>query len=115
MQGIFHLTRSFDTIGAMAKAPIDVAMICDILVSRGEVAAAAAAATAGPTLAEAATMAKSEELGVGFLDIEKWRLPKTHQDASPEYLAQTVGCCHFTLPLSIKTLDFRQPSESTND
>lgn len=57
---------------------MDVALICDTLL-------------AGSSLAVAASSAKVQEISVGFVDIEKWRLPAHTQRQDPEYFQQTVS------------------------
>lgn len=78
MKSVFSLTASFDTIGAMGKSALDVALICDTLLDKS-------------SLAAAARTVKVQDLCVGFVDIEKGRLPKHTQPQDPKYFQQTVS------------------------
>ena len=71
------MASSFDTVGAMGKSARDVALICDTLLAES-------------SLAVAASSVKVQEISVGFVDIEKWRLPAHTQLQDPEYFQQTV-------------------------
>ncbi|KAI9148400.1 Calcium-transporting ATPase [Paramyrothecium foliicola] len=80
LQGILALTSHFETIGAIGKSALDVALACDALANMDEV----------PTLASAALSSKPDDLSVGFVDIEQWRLPEGVQNQDPEYYKQTA-------------------------
>ena len=57
---------------------MDVALVCDALVGQS-------------SLAAAARSTKVQEISVGFVDIEKWRLPAHTQHQDPKYFRQTVS------------------------
>ena len=84
MKGIFHLTASFDTVGAIGKTALDVALACDALLPTKE----------GVALGSIAASAELGDICVGFLDIEKWRLPAHTQADDPRYFEQTVRLRH---------------------
>lgn len=82
MKGAWQVARSFDTAGAMAKSVLDLAQISDVLLHP----------ITG--MRSALTDAIKEEwqgMTVGFVDIEKWRLPPDAQHYSKEYNEQTVS------------------------
>ncbi|ORY01268.1 amidase signature domain-containing protein [Clohesyomyces aquaticus] len=64
LREVFALTRCFDTVRAMGKSARDVAM-------------------------DSVEDVDVEDIAVGFVDIETWRLPKDVQGQDPEYFAQT--------------------------
>lgn len=80
LDGVLHLTREFDTISAMGKTALDVALATDAL----------RAVKSEPDLVSVVCSAKAQNLCVGFLDIEQWRLPADFQVQDPEYFKQTV-------------------------
>lgn len=80
LKGVLHVTACFDTVGAMGKTPKDVALTCDSFRPEGK----------SGLLADATAHVKPEEISVGFVDIELWRLPKDCQVQDPKYFEQTV-------------------------
>lgn len=74
------MTACFDTVGPMGKSALDVALAADALLSHGD----------GPILASIASSVKLTEVSVGFVDIEKRRLPAGKQVDDPKYVEQTV-------------------------
>lgn len=87
LRGVLALTPYFDTIGAMGKSALGVALACDALLARKET----------PTLASMAATANLSEMTIGFLDIERWRLPAEAQNPDPDYYEETV--CSLTTRL----------------
>ena len=87
MKNIFHLTTAFDTVGTMGKTALDVALTCDVLAPRKD----------SPSLTSIATSVKLDDVSVGFVDIEKWRLPKNKQADDPRCFEQTVSLCKTTI------------------
>ena len=65
----------------MGKTAFDVALACDALLS----------SRTSQSLAAAATSAKWQNMSVGFVDIEQWRLPADTQVYDENYQKQTVG------------------------
>lgn len=82
MEGVWQVARSFDTAGAMAKSVLDLAQISDILLHR---------VTGMKSTLTDAIKKEWQGISVGFVDIEKWRLPPNAQHYSKEYNEQTVG------------------------
>lgn len=80
LEGVLTLTPYFDTVGAMGKSAMDVALACDALLTEKTV----------PSLASFAESADFREMTIGFVDIERWRLPLEAQNPDPEYYEQTV-------------------------
>lgn len=80
LRGVLALTPYFDTVGAMGKSAVDVALACDALLARRET----------PSLASLAASADLSGMTIGFLDIEKWRLPAEAQNPDPTYYEKTV-------------------------
>lgn len=83
MTGVMELTACFDTLGAFGKSALDVALTCDALL----------ASHTGTSLASSVSSMKLEDVSVGFVDIEKWRLPAGTQVDDPKYFEQTVSTC----------------------
>lgn len=81
LTGIMEVTACFDTVGGMGKTPLDVALTSDALLGSAE----------GASLASVASSVEFGRVSVGFVDIEKWRLPAGTQEDDPEYLQQTVS------------------------
>ncbi|KAH8779991.1 amidase signature domain-containing protein [Diaporthe sp. PMI_573] len=81
LRGVLSLTPFFDTVGAMGKSALDVALACDALSGRKETT---------PSLASQVASANLSEMAIGFLDIEKWRLPAEAQNSDPAYYAETA-------------------------
>ncbi|KPM45951.1 hypothetical protein AK830_g653 [Neonectria ditissima] len=90
LTGIMEVTACFDTIGAMGKSALDVALTCDAFSTSKD----------GSSLASVASSVEFEEVSVGFVDIEKWRLPAHTQVGDPEYFKQTVSRIVSDLELS---------------
>ncbi|KAF4513450.1 hypothetical protein G6O67_000720 [Ophiocordyceps sinensis] len=80
LTGIMEVTACFDTVGGMGKTPLDVALTSDALLGSAE----------GASLASVASSVEFGRVSVGFVDIEKWRLPAGTQEDDPEYLQQTA-------------------------
>ncbi|CAM1505655.1 Fc.00g112920.m01.CDS01 [Cosmosporella sp. VM-42] len=80
MKGVFHLTASFDAVGAIGKTSLDVALACDALLPSKD----------GMNLGSVAASVELGDVCVGFLDIEKWRLPAHTQVNDPRYFEQTA-------------------------
>ncbi|EEU40698.1 uncharacterized protein NECHADRAFT_76112 [Fusarium vanettenii 77-13-4] len=80
MTGVMELTACFDTLGAFGKSALDVALACDALL----------ASHSGTSLASSVSSMKLEDVSVGFVDIEKWRLPAGTQVDDPKYFEQTA-------------------------
>ena len=82
--GVFKLTNAFDTLGGMAKSVADLAALTEMLFS---------------TLPERepaswslkASLAKEfQKMRLGFVDIDKWQLPKSILEPDDSYLQQRV-------------------------
>lgn len=82
MNGAWQVARSFDTAGAMAKSVLDLAQISDILLHP---------VTGLKSALTDAITAEWDGISVGFVDVEKWRLPPSAQPYSKEYNEQTVS------------------------
>ncbi|KAI8723213.1 Amidase domain-containing protein [Fusarium sp. LHS14.1] len=80
MEGVMQLTDCFDTLGTFGKSALDVALGCDAL----------ATSSKSSSLASCVSSMKFENISVGFVDIEKWRLPAGTQDDDPKYFEQTA-------------------------
>ncbi|WAO85009.1 Hypothetical protein NCS54_00224200 [Fusarium falciforme] len=80
MTGVMELTACFDTLGAFGKSALDVALACDALL----------ASHSGTSLASSVASMRLEDVSVGFVDIEKWRLPAGTQVDDPKYFEQTI-------------------------
>ncbi|KAJ4226433.1 hypothetical protein NW759_005020 [Fusarium solani] len=80
MTGVMELTTCFDTLGAFGKSALDVALACDALL----------ASHSGTSLASSVSSMRLEDVSVGFVDIEKWRLPAGTQVDDPKYFEQTA-------------------------
>ncbi|KAM6533989.1 hypothetical protein FALCPG4_006928 [Fusarium falciforme] len=80
MTGVMELTACFDTLGAFGKSALDVALACDALL----------ASHSGTSLASSVSSMRLEDVSVGFVDIEKWRLPAGTQVDDPKYFEQTA-------------------------
>ncbi|KAJ4326972.1 hypothetical protein N0V84_002585 [Fusarium piperis] len=80
MEGILELTACLDTLGTFGKTALDVALGCDALSTSSQ----------GPTLASFVSSMKLQDVSVGFVDIEKWRLPAGTGNDDPKYLEQTA-------------------------
>ncbi|KAM4063679.1 amidase [Hirsutella rhossiliensis] len=78
LTGIMEVTACFDTVGGMGKTPLDVALTSDALLGPAE----------GASLASVASSVDFGDVSVGFVDIEKWRLPAGTQEDDPEYLQE---------------------------
>lgn len=76
-----QLTANLDTLGTFGKTALDVALGCDALATSDQ----------GPTLASFVSSMKLEDVSVGFVDIETWRLPTRTRNHDPKYLEQTVS------------------------
>ncbi|KAI1326312.1 amidase signature domain-containing protein [Xylariaceae sp. FL0255] len=82
LNGLFHSTLSFDTVGAVGKTSLDAALACDALLSNEK--------SDVPPLASVARLAKPHDLPVGFVYIEKWRLPSQKQTQDQVSLEQSL-------------------------
>jgi amidase len=80
LDGIMEVTACFDTVGAMGKSALNVALTCDALSPKRN----------APGLASIASSVNLSDVSVGFVDIEKWSLPKHTQVNDPKYYGQTV-------------------------
>ncbi|KAM5347848.1 hypothetical protein ACJ41O_007672 [Fusarium nematophilum] len=80
LDGIMEVTACFDTVGAMGKSALDVALACDAISTLENV----------PSLASFASSVKLDDVSVGFVDIERWRLPAHTQNQDPKYFEQTA-------------------------
>ncbi|KAI8685508.1 hypothetical protein NCS55_00223300 [Fusarium keratoplasticum] len=80
MTGVMELTACFDTLGAFGKSALDVALACDALL----------ASHSGTSLASSVSSMRLEDVSVGFVDIEKWRLPAGTQVDDPKHFEQTA-------------------------
>ncbi|KAJ9137774.1 Amidase signature domain [Coniochaeta hoffmannii] len=78
--GIMEVTSCFDTVGAMGKSALDVALTCDALLEPNST----------PKLESVASRVDLADVSVGFVDIEKWRLPRHTQTGDPKYYEQTA-------------------------
>lgn len=76
-----QVAPSFDTLGAFGKSALDVASACDAMRTTD----------IEPTLAAIASSVSLSDVTVGFVDIDKWRLPAHTQSGDPEYYEQTVS------------------------
>jgi len=76
-----EVTSCFDTVGAMGKSALDVALTCDALLEPNST----------PKLESVASRVDLADVSVGFVDIEKWRLPRHTQTGDPKYYEQTVS------------------------
>jgi amidase len=82
MNGIYRISTNFDSIGAMGKSALDVALVSDILLSKKE---------QSRKLADSATKDQAGKgLSIAFVDIEKWRFPEDLRKFVPGYMEQTV-------------------------
>jgi hypothetical protein len=87
MEGAWQVAASFDAAGGMAKSPLDLAMLSDVLLQSRD--------SSRPSLAHA-VQETWNGISVGFVDIEVWCLPvEVHGDV-PGYKEQTV---EFLLPI----------------
>lgn len=82
MEGVWEVARPYDTAGAMAKNVIDLVHVSDILRRTMD--------DCKPSLTEN-IQNTWQGLSVGFVDIEKWRLPLDTKDPLPGYDEQSVG------------------------
>lgn len=93
MDGVWEVARCFDTAGAMAKSVLELAEVSDIHLKT---------AKAPVNLPTPLTQFITDSwlgISVGFVDIEKWRIPPEAQNSLPEYLEQTVSFQHsYRLP-----------------
>lgn len=80
LTGIMEVTACFDTVGAFGKSALDVALVCDALSVTKD----------GSNLASFASSVNLKDVSVGFVDIEKWRLPAHTQIGDPKYFEQTA-------------------------
>lgn len=76
-----QVAPSFDTLGAFGKSALDVAAACDAMRTDDR----------EPTLGSIASSVNLSDMTVGFVDIEKWRLPAHTQSGDPKYYEQTVS------------------------
>ncbi|PVH86312.1 amidase signature enzyme [Cadophora sp. DSE1049] len=84
MEGVWEVARSYDTAGAMAKNVIDLVHVSDIL--RHTIG------DCKPSLTEN-IQNTWRGLSVGFVNIEKWRLPLDTEDPLPEYFLAVDKIC----------------------
>ena len=82
MEGVWQVAASFDTAGGMAKSPLDLAVLSDILLQQTN--------PDRPSLVEAIQNG-SDGISVGFVDIELWRLPPEARGDVPGYNEQSVS------------------------
>ncbi|KAL5328043.1 hypothetical protein ACEPPN_005750 [Leptodophora sp. 'Broadleaf-Isolate-01'] len=81
MEGVWEVARPYDTAGAMAKNVIDLVHVSDILRRTMD--------DCKPSLTEN-IQNTWQGLSVGFVDIEKWRLPLDTKDPLPGYDEQSA-------------------------
>lgn len=85
MDGVFRVSRTFDTVGSMAKTVQDVANLVQRTLSD-------VARSKLPTNGYQDHLVKGwEGIRVGFVDPDKWRLPETLVKPDEGVLSQTVG------------------------
>ncbi|OAG19567.1 amidase signature enzyme [Alternaria alternata] len=82
MEGVWQVAASFDTAGGMAKSPLDLAVLSDILLQQTN--------PDRPSLVEAIQNG-SDGISVGFVDIELWRLPPEARGDVPGYNEQSAN------------------------
>jgi amidase len=82
MEGAWQVAASFDTAGGMAKTVLDSSLLSDVLLQQIN--------PARPSLV-GAMREDWEEISVGFVDIELWRLPAEVRGDVPRYNEQTVS------------------------
>ncbi|KAH6995912.1 amidase signature domain-containing protein [Ilyonectria sp. MPI-CAGE-AT-0026] len=80
LAGIMEVNAFFDTVGAFGKSALDVALVCD----------AFSVTKDGSNLTSFASSVNLKDVSVGFVDIEKWRLPAHTQVGDPKYFEQTA-------------------------
>lgn len=84
MYGVVPFSKDFDSIGPMAKSPLDVANFLDIVVDRQK--------TRYPIGGYAQNITWTwDNIRVGVLDIEKWNLPEWAARPNAKAYAQMAG------------------------
>lgn len=82
--GVFKLTDSFDTLGAMAKTPRDLAALTELLYTSEP-----CGPLSGSNLSHHLTR-EWKGISVGFVDVDEGQLPSSLLEPTEEYLEQRV-------------------------
>lgn len=90
MEGVWHVARSLNTVDGMAKSPLDLALLSDVLLRQTY--------PDRSSLVEA-MQSNWDEISVRFVDIELWRLPPKVREDVTGYNEQSVLSL-FSSPLS---------------
>lgn len=85
-EGVFMLTKSLDSIGGMAKSVDDLVDLTEILLS-------SEASSPKKELSNTSNL-KWEDLAIGFVDPELWRLPTGLLEPTEKYKEQTLKAYH---------------------
>ncbi|ESZ98762.1 hypothetical protein SBOR_0868 [Sclerotinia borealis F-4128] len=84
MEGVWEVASTYDTAGAMAKSVLDLALVSDMLLRTTRGGCSKVSLTKS-------IRSKWQGLSVGFVDIEKWRLPLEARDPDPGYDEQSFA------------------------
>lgn len=90
MDGVVPVTKSLDSVGAMARSPADLAVVMKMLQAKGP--------GYGGGLSQLMTQ-KWYGLRIGFVDENVWKLPETLCKTDNEVLYQMVKTLFFDVTL----------------
>lgn len=86
MEGVWQISASYDTAGAMTKTVLDLAHVSDILLKTTEKRVTGQSESLVDYIRN-----NWQGMSVGFVDIERWRLPLEVRDPVSGYIEQTVS------------------------